>query len=213
MSEFVFKPGQTVVFAGDSITDCGRRDTHAPYGSGYVHQVIDLIAARYPDHNLRYVNAGISGNTVQDLRDRWQDDVLRHKPDWVTVKIGINDLHRTLSNGQNPVPPDLFSELYRDILTRTRDSGARLVLIDPFYISNDTDSSSWRAKVMALLPRYLDVVQHMADEFGALHVHTHELFQEQLKYRPADALCPEPVHPNLSGHLVIAHGLLQVLGW
>lgn len=36
---------------------------------------------------------------------------------------------------------------------------------------------------------------------------------EQLKHRPADIFCPEPVHPYLSGHLVIALGLLEVLGW
>jgi lysophospholipase L1-like esterase len=213
MSELVWSQGQTIVFAGDSITDCGRRDTAAPYGSGYVRQTIDLVAARYPDRRLHYINAGISGNTVQDLRNRWHDDVLRHRPDWVTIKIGINDCNRTLNNRPDPVPPALYEKCYRDILLRTREAGARLVLIDPFYISTDTHEGSHRTRVLRFLQEYLVVVKHLAQEFDALHVHTHDLFQEQLKYRSADSMCPEPVHPNPTGHLVIAHGLLQALGW
>ena len=213
MGKFLLEDGQRVVFAGDSITDCGRRATEAPYGNGYVRQSIDLITARYPERNLCYFNAGIGGNTVQDLQNRWQDDVLRHQPDWVTIKIGINDCHRVLGNSPNAVAPELYEECYRDILSRTRDAGARLVLIDPFYISTDTHPSSFRARVLELLPQYIHIVQQLAREVEALHVPTHELFQEQLKYRAADFFCPEPVHPYASGHLVIAHGLLQVLNW
>src|SRR4051812_47492548 len=93
---FLIQDTQTVVFAGDSITDCGRRAEHAPFGSGYVRQTIDLITARYPERRITFWNEGIGGNTVEDLRNRWLDDVIRHQPDWLCVKIGINDLHRTL---------------------------------------------------------------------------------------------------------------------
>lgn len=214
MSEFVLKEGQRVVFSGDSITDCGRRGGDAPYGSGYVSEVISLIQARYPALNVTYFNAGVSGNTVQQLSDRWEDDVLAHKPDWITVKIGINDLHRTMSGSADSVRPDHFETAYRDILTRGKDAGARLVLIDPFYISIDKHEGSFRKKVLDFLPEYLKVVHKLRDEFDALHVPTHDLFMEQLKYRPAEYFCPEPVHPYANkGHLVIAHGLLQALKW
>ncbi len=95
MSEFLFQHGQKVLFIGDSITDCGRRAEHAPFGAGYVKLAIDLITARYPDRHITYLNEGIGGNTVEDLHARWHDDVLVHQPHWLSVKIGINDLHRT----------------------------------------------------------------------------------------------------------------------
>jgi lysophospholipase L1-like esterase len=213
MSEFQLQNGQTFVFAGDSITDCGRRDSAAPLGNGYARLTTELITARYPERKINYANVGISGNTVQNLRDRWGDDVLYHKPDWVSVKIGINDLHRTLNGTPDTTPPDVYETTYRGILERTRAAGAKLVLIDPFYISIEDDASSFRKKVLDFLPEYLSIVEKLAKEFDALHVRTHELFVEQLKYRPADYFCPEPVHPYTSGHLVIAHGLLKVLGW
>lgn len=46
MSEFAFQDGQTVVFIGDSITDCGRRDSQHPFGNGYVRQTIDPVLGR-----------------------------------------------------------------------------------------------------------------------------------------------------------------------
>jgi lysophospholipase L1-like esterase len=213
MSEFQLQDGQTYVFAGDSITDCGRRDSAAPLGNGYARLATELITTRYPERKINYVNSGISGNTVQNLRDRWGDDVLYYKPDWASIKIGINDLHRTLHNTPESTPPDVYEATYRGILERTKASGAKLILIDPFYISREEDASSFRKSVLDFLPEYLNIVEKLAKEFDALHVRTHELFIEQLKYRPADYFCPEPVHPYTSGHLVIAHGLLKVLGW
>ena len=213
MSEFLIQDGQTVVYAGDSITDAGRRTESRPLGAGYVMLATELIRARYPERNITFHNAGIGGNTVQNLRDRWEDDVLYYKPDWITVKIGINDLHRVLYNPSESVPPDVFEADYRDILTRSKNSGAKLLLIDPFYLSIDTHEGSERKRVLDFLPEYINIVQKLAAEFGALHVPTQDLFLRQLQNRPADELCPEPVHPYTNGHLVIAHGLLSALKW
>jgi len=209
---FKVKSGQTFLFIGDSITDCGRRAEFRPLGSGYVRQTVDLINARYPDRKIRFINEGIGGNNVQNLRDRWTDDVLRHRPHWLSVKIGINDLHQHLGDG--PITPKVFEEAYRDILTRAKKRcNPRMLLIDPFYMSTDKDSGSFRATVLKLIPSYIRVVHKMAREFKALSVRTHDLFKAQLRHRAPDAFCPEPVHPNASGHLVIAHGVLKALGW
>jgi hypothetical protein len=64
-----------------------------------------------------------------------------------------------------------------------------------------------------MLNGYLEVVEKLAKEFDALHVYTHEKFQQQLCHRPASHFCPEPVHPYPSGHMIIALSLLEVLGW
>jgi len=214
MSEFLFENGQTVLFIGDSITDCGRRGDHFPLGSGYVKVLVDLVTARYPERKVRFINEGIGGNTVLDLRHRWHDDVLVHRPDWLSIKIGINDLARSLDLRPESVPPDRYEQLYRECLEMARQqTKARLIMIDPFYISTDRESGSRRSQFLQLLPEYLAVVERLATEYGALHVRTHDAFQEQLRHRPVDTFCPEPVHPNLSGHTVIAHAVLRALGW
>jgi len=57
MSNLLIKSGQTVVFAGDSITDCGRRGAERPYGNGYVRQTIDFITAKYPERQVNFISA------------------------------------------------------------------------------------------------------------------------------------------------------------
>jgi len=214
MPGFAIQDGQKVLFIGDSITDCGRMGEQAPYGAGYVRQAIELITARYPERKIEYLNRGISGNTVQDLKGRWEQDVIAHRPDWLCVKIGINDLHRTLDRTPQSVPADQFELIYRQCLEAARrDTPARLVLIDPFYISPETGSSSREGQVLSLLPAYLEAVHRLAAEFRTLNVQTHDAFQRQLQWRPAGEFCPEPVHPFASGHMIIAHELLKALAW
>ena len=62
-----------------------------------------------------------------------------------------------------------------------------------------------------LIPEYIDVVERMCAKFGTRIVRLHDVFREHLKYRDSDTFCPEPVHPNGAGHLVIAHALFDAL--
>lgn len=212
---FAIKPGQTLLFTGDSITDCGRRGANAPMGSGYASMVSDLITAKYPAHRLNVINTGIGGNTVRDLSNRWTDDVIRHQPDWLSIKIGINDLHRWLRNVPDTVvTPDEFADLYDKILARVKkETKANVILVDPFYISTDKSVDSFRSLVLKNLPLYIKTVEKMARKYKTRRVKTHEVYQQQLKYHLPDKFCPEPVHPNPTGHLVIAQAWLKEMGW
>lgn len=204
---------QTILFIGDSITDCGRRGAEAPLGCGYVKTFSDMLLSRHPKRRITIINKGIGGDVVTGLRDRWKDDVLRHRPDWVSIKIGINDLHRTLRDDPTAVPPPLYREAYGQILERTRKTLPRckLLLIDPFYISTDNTPMSFRTQVLRLLPEYTRTVHGLSRRYRTLHVKTHQIFQKLLKDHEPDTFCPEPVHPNPTGHLVIADAVYAAL--
>jgi len=212
MGDLCVKDGQTLLFIGDSITDCGRRGASAPFGDGYVSLFIDQITAHFPRRGITYINKGIGGHKVTDLRERWRDDVIRHKPDWLSVKIGINDLHSFLRKADNAVSPERFREVYDAILAEARrETRAKFVLIDPFYISLDRSGQTFRSQVMEIIPQYIKVVHDMSRKYGARLVKTHEVFQNHLKYRGSEAFCPEPVHPNRTGHLIIATELFRAM--
>lgn len=212
---FAIKPKQRVLFIGDSITDCGRRDANAPLGNGYVKFCNDLIIARYPAHQITLINKGISGDTLYGLMNRWTDDVINLKPDWVSIKIGINDLHRVhLKMTDVPATPDDFARLYDTVLSRTqKELGAQVVLMDPFFVSNEKSPASMRKPIRDLLPQYIRTVDAMARKYKTRHVRTEQIFQNLLKYYPADYFCPEPVHPYPNGHLVMAQAWLNEVGW
>ena len=208
------KNGQTLLFIGDSITDCGRRMAERPLGNGYVKLVADLCVIREPNKRIRILNKGIGGDRVTGLRQRWSDDVLRNEPDWLSIKIGINDLHSHLRGGYaDVVPPDLFEECYEEILRRTKESLPRckILLVSPFFISTERAAGTWRREVLDLLPAYLNVVKRMSRRHRTAFLDTHALFQKLLGHREADTFCPEPVHPNATGHLALAEAVYAAL--
>jgi lysophospholipase L1-like esterase len=212
MGKLCIQDGQKILFIGDSITDCGRRDSATPLGNGYVNYFTQLVMARYPERKIDYINTGIGGNKITDLKARWDEDAMDHKPDWLSIKIGINDLHSYLGDPNNGVSPELFAELYDYLLSETKKKlDCKIVLIDPFYISTDTSIESFQSKVLEILPKYIDTVHKMSEKYGTKLVKLQDMFQNQLKYRDASTFCPEPVHPNFVGHLIMAVKVLKVL--
>ena len=212
MGKLCIQDGQKILFIGDSITDCGRRDPATPLGCGYVNYFTQLVMSLYPERKIDYVNTGIGGNRITDLKARWDVDAMDHKPDWLSIKIGINDLHSYLGDPNSGVSPELFAELYDYLLSETKKKlNCKIVLIDPFYISTDFSSGSFQSKVLEILPKYIETVHKMSEKYGAKLVKLNDMFQNQLKYREASTFCPEPVHPNFVGHLIMAVEVLKVL--
>ncbi|MGW0215128.1 SGNH/GDSL hydrolase family protein [Micromonospora chokoriensis] len=205
----ILRTGQRVVFIGDSITDCGRRDNAAPYGSGYVSLVRALVDARHPELRLEWVNRGVNGDTVRDLAARWDDDAIAERPDWLAVLIGINDIWRRYTDRPDQaVAIDEYEHTLRDLLRRAvAATGCRLILGDPFLIEPDrTDPQR------ADTDRYAAVVAGLAEEFDAVHVANQAAFDRVLAVSPAKRWADDRVHPHLPGHAVLADAYLDALG-
>lgn len=209
------KDRETILFIGDSITDCARRERDIPLGVGYVRMFADMLLVREPEKNIHIINRGIGGHTVEDLRSRWHEDVLWHKPDWLCIKIGINDLNRHLCNPAAPFySPADYRTIYDGLLQQTRATlpDAKILLITPFYISRDHTPGSYRAKVLGILPKYISVVRELATRYQTRFLDLHAAFQSRLDHQHPDAYCAEPVHPNAAGALLIAETVYEALG-
>jgi lysophospholipase L1-like esterase len=211
--DFLIKKNQKMVCIGDSITDCGRRGELAPLGGGYVKFFRDMLVANFPERKIDIINKGIGGNTILDLKRRWEDDVLYHKPDWLSILIGINDVHRVLSKGSmwEELDPAKFRMYYDELLKETKEKvHCKIVLLEPFYITvSETDE--WRALVQKGLADYRRVVSDMSKKYNTLLIKTQDIFNQQLKYRESETFCNEPVHPNQTGHIIIASELFNLL--
>jgi len=209
----VLKDRQKILFIGDSITDCGRRGEFAPLGNGYVKLFRDLLIANYPERKIEIVNKGISGNTVLDLKDRWEDDVIYYKPDWLSILIGINDVHRVIrkADGWENFTVKNFTECYDGLLRETEEKlSCRIILIEPFYISVNK-RKGLRGFVSKELTPYRKAVVDLSRKYNTLLVKLQDIFDRQLKYRDSETFCPEPVHPNQTGHLLIANAIFNIL--
>jgi lysophospholipase L1-like esterase len=143
------------------------------------------------------------------LSERWTDDVLRMRPDWLSIMIGINDLYSYMLKHETAVTPEIYEQKYREILDRTRKTlpKCQIILIEPFYISLETLPNSLRHDALQLLPAYLAVVHKLSRQYKTRLVRVHQMFQKIIRTQPADMFCPEPVHPNPTGHLALAEAV------
>lgn len=212
-----FSNGQRLLFTGDSITDCGRRNPDGrPWGGGYVRMFCDMLATRDSEKNFEIINTGIGGNTVENCLDRWSDDVLVYEPDFISFKIGINDCNRFLTNPTDNArqSPEHYAKDYRNVLEATFEHlpNVQLLLITPFYASQNMIDGTYRSKVIAQLPEYIQIVRDLSEEFSCDLLETQSLFDRAIAGQGAKRFFDdEPVHPNSAGHLLIAEAVYRTL--
>lgn len=205
-----------LVMIGDSITDCGRakptqENWPGALGNGYVQLVESLLLSTYPQRRIRVINVGNSGNTVLDLKSRWQSDVLDLKPDWLSVMIGTNDVWRQFDCFRQTewhVYEKPYEQTYREILAQVRPSLKGLVLMTPFYIESNP-----RDPMRRTMDRYSKIVRKLAEEFEAIFVDTQAAFDAALKHVPTQSLAGDRVHPNPAGHMILAKAFLTAVGF
>lgn len=211
MTDLLFQSGDKVLFIGDSITDCGRRDEHAPFGNGYVSRIVELITAKYPERRIDYVNKGIGGDVVEGLEQRWDAHVIAENPTWLSVKIGINNASRQLIAGlrtEEYLPR--WEACYRRILSRANNElDTQLFIFEIFYVATDVTEPR-----PIPVDAYNEVVHRLADEFNARLVKTSDAFQHAVTARPGELWTTQDgVHPNPAGHTLMALEFLKQAGW
>ena len=205
-----------LVMIGDSITDAGRTQPIAeglsdPLGRGYVTMVEALMGATYPELGIRIVNVGTSGHTSSDLKSRWQRDVLDLKPDWVSCMIGTNDVWRQFDLPRQKeihVLPDQYEKNLKDVVTRTLPSVKGMVLMTPFFIEpNRQDGMRKR------MDEYSAIVRSVAEKHKTIFVDTQAAFDSVLDHYYSATLSWDRVHPNQTGHMILARAFLNGIGY
>jgi lysophospholipase L1-like esterase len=212
----LLQKGQKLLFIGDSITDCDRakpagEGLFGALGKGYVSIVDAMLQAVYPELGIRVVNQGISGNNVVDLQTRWQEDVLDHNPDWLSIMIGTNDVWRQYDTPfikEWHVYADKYETTLRSLVERTEPKAGNLVLMTPFYLESNEQDAMRRT-----MDEYGAIVKKIAQETGTLFVDTQAAFNVVLKDLYAATLAWDRVHPTQTGHVVLARAFLNKVGF
>jgi lysophospholipase L1-like esterase len=149
---------KTLVCFGDSITQ-------GSLGAAYV----ELLRSQLSGVNV--INAGINGDTVLHLLQRYERDVLPHQPDVVLIFVGLNDLgtvyskrslrayYRFIKRVPFAITPRLFARYYTQLIAALQaKTTAELVLCtlttlgeqpaDPIHEQIDAYSDVIRALAM-----------------------------------------------------------------
>lgn len=201
-----------LVMIGDSITDCERarpigEGRDAALGTGYVSLVDALLKTAEPTANIRIINMGISGNTVRDLQERWQTDVLDLQPDWLSIMIGINDVWRQFDKpleSEKHVLLEEYGRVLSELVASTRPTLQGLVLMTPYFIEPNRNDA-----MRKMMDSYGQVVKEIATSYQAVFVDTQAGFDRVLGAVHPMSLAWDRVHPNLTGHMILARAFLD----
>jgi lysophospholipase L1-like esterase len=121
---------KTIVCVGDSTTRGARSRSYPDILERYLQAV-------FPQNAMVCINAGVNGDTSDDVVARYDRDVLGHKPDLVILMIGINDVGKGFDadhpqgGGPRGVPLDRFVSNVQSIIDKAAAGKYRLMLVSP----------------------------------------------------------------------------------
>ncbi len=181
----VAKPVKVVCF-GDSITK-----------GGYPAIVGETLG-------VEIVNSGVGGHSSSQAMRRFQKDVLDHKPDIVVVFFGTNDLRVDSERVHTPV--DKYVKNLKEIITRCRKLGSKVVLCTPppidakiYHTRHDKATYDKHGGLETLLKSYADAARTTAKDEKTALVDLNQLLLNEPTWMRKDG-----VHPSHAGKSIIA---------
>ena len=208
---------KTILFQGDSVTDCGRsRDNDSWLGSGYPLLIEAALGLDAPGE-YRFINRGVSGDRVASVYKRRKEDIIDLKPDFMSLLIGVNDIWHPLNQGIITDTAKLEAQL--DTLICEVQSAlpeTKILLMAPFILrAAATDDSpdlpnrfsSFYRGVREIAER----MQNLAAKRDVAFLDLQSAFEEAAKAAEPSYWLADGVHPTIKGHELIKRELLKNL--
>ncbi len=204
----------TILFQGDSITDGGRgrsADPNHVLGHSYAFIVAARCAAVFPWMNLQFFNRGVSGDRINRLYDRRQEDIVEIKPNLLSILIGVNDAASAIKNLPEACSANTFRTQYERLLNEVVQQlpHVRLVLCEPFFLVNS--AREFASEMDAAVKERASAVESLAYQFRVPYVRFQNTFNAALELAPADYWVWDGIHPTYAGHQLMADAWLRTV--
>lgn len=211
-----FKDGDRAVFLGNSITD-----------GGHYHSYIWLYyMTRFPHMNLKVYNAGIGGNTAEDMYNRLDTDVFNKHPTVLMVTFGMNDSGYFEYNGDNPQAfgETKYQECFKNYQMMEKRlqqlPGTRIVMMgsSPYDETAKIPNNNPFKGKNAVMKRIVQFQKQSAAEnnwqFTDLNEPMTAINRHFQQMEPAFTICGnDRIHPDNDGHMVMAYLFLKEQGF
>jgi acyl-CoA thioesterase I len=204
--KFMLDDGDKIVFLGDSITQGGA----AP--EGYV--TLFKLFCGVNGYEVEVINAGISGHKSNDMLARLQRDVLDHKPSWVSISCGVNDVWHNFGRDrqgrqkQRGLPLNEYQKNMTEIIERCQNAGINILLLTATPIYEDTDNPE-----NIELEKYNNALRQLAKEKKVVLCDLNKIFMSwyQKKANDENLLTTDGVHMNPRGNRMMTLFILRAL--
>jgi len=204
----VIKPGARVAIAGDSITE----------QKIYCRFIEDYLLACQPQLATSSMQFGWSGEWARGFLARMDNDMHGFAPTVVTLCYGMNDGSYTT---YTPAIGQVYQDAMRQIVDKLKAAGVTVIVGSPGAV----DSTSFHYGVgnptiyNDNLRQLGDLAKQVAAADGMPFADLHNLMmtvqaQAKAAYGPNYLIYGnDGVHPNPSGHLVMAYAFLKAMGF
>ena len=208
-----------VIFLGDSITQAAESEEGEGTYKGFITSLRENVS-----QEVELINKGIGGNKVSDLLLRYNDDVLKLKPNIVFIYIGINDVWHKYDWGTGS-DIDIYEKGLRKIITDIKAVGAKIILCTPtvigenngeFKLNNNFKDIDTMEIMNKDLDAFSDVVRNLSSEFNTDLLDLRKKFKEYISENndqnmPKGVLTSDGVHLNNEGNKLIADEMIKFL--
>lgn len=194
-----------IVFFGDSITNHGARP------GGYIRRIERLLKEADIEYKYELSGAGINGNTVGDLYQRVEKDILSEGADIVVIFIGVNDVWHKLKGGGTDRKE--FEAVYEALIKKIHIADIKTVLCTPTVIGEKIE---WENEQDEDLEVYSKIIRNLASKYSLPLVDLRKAFlnynlANNVKNHEDGILTYDKVHLNDNGNQVVAEEMWKVL--
>lgn len=200
MKDIEIKKNCVVLFQGDSVTDCHRnRDDDNSLGNSYVK----LINEELKKYNIKVFNKAISGNRVDNLLERFDNDFKAINPDYIFLLIGVNDTWHGFPNSKKN---EIFYQEYDLLLSRIKNEmNCEVIILEPFIIGTKDDIVCMKKD---LLDKVL-IIRKLCRKYNHKLITFENRFSEIMVDQDESLYSIEGIHPCELGYKIMKDIILE----
>ena len=194
------KSNSVVLFQGDSVTDCHRnRDEIASMGDSYVKTMNEYLKK----YNIQVINKGISGNKVDNLLERFDNDFKGVNPDYIFILIGVNDTWHDFPNQKDTVT---FKKEYELLISKIKEEiNVPIIILEPFIIGFNEEIICMKND----LDEKIQVIKELANKYDLEYISFTNEFNQLLTKDNYLEYTKEGIHLLDKGYEIISNKLIS----
>ena len=218
MSKIEFKPKSTIIFDGDSLTNLRGGPGHSdwPYlrlmnwDRNWADLLAEYMFCWYPELELTMRNVAVGGSSTADILSRFDEFVAPHKPAWVLMTMGANDVNKNLSEEETRTNLKKYIEKLKSV------SNGRLAIVGGFQLCPRAPQS--KADKYPQQQARTEIIREVLENNDAVFIDIGDGLKEKAdtlyqQWEGHTIYCDIDSHFSQLGSMIIAGEVMRELGY
>ncbi|HCC17360.1 MAG: lipase [Bacteroidetes bacterium GWD2_45_23] len=185
-----------LVFHGHSVPSGYFNTPHVRTMEAYPQQVLEAVKSIYPYAVVNSITTAIGGENAEQGAERFNRDVLCHKPDVLFVDYALND---------RAIGLDKSRLAWKEMIKTAQEHGIKVILLTPTpdLTEDILDDNS-------PLEQFSIQIRELSEEYGTGLVDSYDAFKQKRRNgEKLNAFMSQSNHPNARGHEVVKELILS----